>query len=373
MEAFKPGISVKEKDYYAFVPSPVNRGWNFNDTVLSNALSKADQALGRLDAFSQIINIDLYVRMHMTKEAVLSSKIEGTRTNIEEALLDEVSITRERRDDWEEVQNYIKAMREALHLLPELPFSTRYIRRIHQLLMQGVRGQYKQPGEFRRSQNWIGGSRPDNAHFVPPPHREVDRLMGDLEQFVHNARYPMPDLLKAAIMHYQFETIHPFLDGNGRVGRLLITSFLVDSGSLQAPVLYLSAFLENHRSEYYDQLSSVRKSGTLKNWLLFFLEGVRETAGQGVRTFRAITQLRQDMPDRLRPLGVRAANGLRLVDNLYQQPIIRVVDAVEVLGTTNSTAYRLISDLVQLGVLNPIPAPGRGQYYAFTEYIDLFR
>lgn len=373
MEKFAAGRYVKQDAYKAFIPNPIDRRWEFKDAELNHLLSKADQALGRLDAFSQLVNIDLFLKMHLTKEAVLSSKIEGTQTNFEEALMDETAISKERRDDWEEVQNYIRAMKEALRLLPDLPFSTRFIRAIHEPLMQGVRGQHKQPGNFRSSQNWIGGSRPDNAAFVPPPHQEVNRLMGDLETFIHNSRHPLPDLLKAAIMHYQFETIHPFLDGNGRVGRLLITSYLVDSGSLQQPILYLSAYLEKNRSSYYQHLSAVREDNRLKEWLLFFLKGVVEVATQGVSTFRSITNLQKDMTDKLRPLGLRAANAHVVVNGLFQQPVVTVADVTKLLDTTQSTAYRLVNDLKEVGILSPINSPGRSQYYVYREYIGLFR
>ena len=245
-------------------------------------LDKANRELGRLDMYSEYIpNIELFIGMYVLKQATLSSRIEGTQTNIEEALLTAEEVSPEKPNDWEEVRNYIGAMERAIGLLDDLPFSSRLIRQTHATLMQGVRGERKMPGEFRRSQNWIGGSNIQNALFVPPIHHEVEALMGDLENFAHADTYYFPELLRIALIHYQFETVHPFLDGNGRVGRLMIALYLVSKKILKRPVLYLSDFLERNRTLYYDNLMRVREKDDIGHWFKFFLAGVIETAQKG--------------------------------------------------------------------------------------------
>jgi Fic family protein len=250
-----------------------------DDMKIIQLLSEADRQLGRLDMYSEYIpNTELFISMHITKEATQSSKIEGAQTHIEEALMDKENVPEEKRDDWEEVQNYVEAMSNAIKELEELPFSSRLIRNTHKALMQGVRGEDKQPGEFRKSQNWIGGASISEATFVPPIHENIAKLMGDLENFMHDKNLLLPNLIKIAVMHYQFETIHPFLDGNGRVGRLMITLFLVSCGILKQPILYLSDYFEKHRTDYYDHLMRVRLNNDLSGWVQFFLRGVVETA-----------------------------------------------------------------------------------------------
>ena len=373
MKSFQSGFFRQINDYKAFFPSIINRKWNFNDPSLQHLLSRTDRSLGRLDAFSDLVDIDVYIMMHKTKEAVLSSKIEGTQTSIEEALMSESAISFERKDDWQEIQNYLNAMERALELSRQLPFSTRLIKALHRPLMSGVRGQHKGPGEFRRSQNWIGGTNPSNAIFVPPPQTEIDSLMGDLEKFANDQQNPLPELLKIAIIHYQFETIHPFQDGNGRIGRLLITLFLVEQGILQQPILYFSDYLNHNRKEYYDRLMAVRQENDLTGWLRFFLEGIEKTAREGVQTFRKITQLQQALPDRLSPLKGRVSNANLVIRALFKNPIISTAQVSEIIGGTHSTAYRLIKSMITLGIVRPIKSSGRDQYYVFWEYLDLFR
>ncbi|WP_420458169.1 Fic family protein [Neolewinella sp.] len=373
MNSFEPGHLVSQKDFKSFIPSELNRKWRFTDPALLYQLSKADRALGQLDTFSELVDLDLYVTMHKTKEATLSSRIEGTRTHFEEVFLDVSAVSRERRDDWEEVKNYLTALEAALALSQRLPFSSRFIRAVHKPLMQGVRGERKLPGEFRSTQNWIGGSMPSNASFVPPPAHELPRLMGDLEKFANDDRDLIPGLVKTALLHYQFETIHPFLDGNGRVGRLLITTFLVERGLLRTPILYLSAYLERNRQQYYHHLSEVRTTGNLTAWLQFFLRGVEETANDGVATFREILKLERSMTERLRPLGARAARAHLAIRYLFRNPVITPLDLQPALDTTPATIYRLVTQLAELGILTPVATPTRQQYYAFNEYIHLFR
>jgi len=253
MKDFDAGSYISQGYYKSFQPSFINKQWILDNMEVLQLLSKADRELGRLDMYSNYIpNIELFISMHVLKEATQSSKIEGTQTNIEDALLEKEDVPLDKRDDWEEVQNYIHAMESAIKALNQLPFSSRLIRDTHKILLQGVRGEKRQPGEFRRSQNWIGGATINDATFIPPVHTSVPELMSDLEKFVHNEEIFFPELLKIALIHYQFETIHPFLDGNGRVGRLMITLYLVNKGILKKPILYLSDFLETHRRLYYE-------------------------------------------------------------------------------------------------------------------------
>lgn len=333
----------------------------------------AERYLGRLDRYSQYVNIDLFVQMHIAKEANQSTKIEGTRTNIEEVFLGKDKISLERRDDWEEVQNYIQAMQKGVELLDQLPFSARLIRETHKILLQGVRGEYKLPGTFRKSQNWIGGVSIDDAVFVPPSHTEILDLIADLEKFANNSDDWLPDLIKIAIIHYQFETIHPFLDGNGRVGRLLITLYLVSKGILRRPILYLSDFFERKRSLYYDQLMRVRTHNEMAGWVKFFLNGVIETAQKGVETFEAVLQLQKEMEIAVKDLGARSSNALHVIEYLYQTPVINAKTVGNIIGKTMTPAYRLIEVLEKKGILREITGNERDRIYIFQEYINIFK
>ena len=287
MDTFISGTYINQGYHKSFQPNLINRNWQINDMEVIQLLSKADRHLGRLDMYSEYVNIDLFIRMHIAKEATQSSKIEGTRTNMEEVFLSKEEISNEKRDDWEEVQNYINAMNRAVKLLYELPFSSRLIKQTHEILLQGVRGEHKLPGKYRSSQNWIGGATLSDAVFIPPIHTSINELMSDLEKFANDELKPLPDLIKIAIIHYQFETIHPFLDGNGRVGRLLITLYLVSKNILKQPILYLSDFFEKNRMLYYDNLMRARTHNDINQWLKFFLTGIIETAKKGVTTLMA--------------------------------------------------------------------------------------
>lgn len=340
---------------------------------LLQLLGQADRELGRLDMYSDYIpNIDLFIQMHVLKEATQSSKIEGTQTNMEDALLDREDISLDQRDDWEEVQNYVAAMNEAIDKLKKLPFSVRLARETHKTLLQGVRGEHKQPGEFRRSQNWIGGASIQDAIFIPPVHTSINELMSDIEHFVHdNDRY-FPELLKIALMHYQFETIHPFLDGNGRVGRLLITLYLVSKGILKRPVLYLSDFFERNRTHYYDNLMRVREKNDLRQWFKFFLVGIIETAKNSIETFDNILQLQKEVEAKIQTLGSRAANAQKILNRLYQRPIIDATRASQAANVSPASAYKLIADLERLEILTEITGKKRRKMYIFSSYIHLF-
>jgi len=373
MKFFKAGKLVNQGLYKSFEPNPINRSWQIDDMEVIDLLSKADRQLGRLDMYSEYIpNIDLFISMHVTKEATQSSKIEGTQTNMEEALLDEENISPEKRDDWEEVQNYIAAMNHAINELKKLPFSSRLIRNTHSVLMQGVRGKHKQPGAFRTSQNWIGGATIDDAMFIPPVHESIPKLMSDLEKFVHNEDIHLPELIKIAIVHYQFETIHPFLDGNGRVGRLMITLYLVSKEILKKPILYLSDFFEKHRIQYYDNLMRVRVNNDMKQWLKFFLVGVIETAKKGIQTFYSILQLQKRIEQDLQTLGSRTGYAQQVINHLYKRPVMTAERVSEVAEISRPTAYKLIKSLEDLNILVEVTGGNRNRLYVFKEYLNLF-
>jgi len=374
MKNFQSGKLIQQDHYKSFQPSLINRAWSLDNMELIQLLGQADRELGRLDMYSEYIpNVGLFIRMHVLKEATQSSKIEGTQTNMEEALLEKDDVALDKRDDWEEVQNYVKAMNEAIAKLKKLPFSSRLIRDTHKILLQGVRGKHKQPGEFRQSQNWIGGATINDAVFVPPVHTSVPELIADLEKFVHDDTKHFPELLKIALAHYQFETIHPFLDGNGRVGRLLITLYLVSRGILKRPVLYLSDFFERNRTHYYDNLMRVREKNDLLQWFKFFLVGIIETAKNSIAAFDNILKLQQDVEKRIQSLGSRTANAQKVVHYLYQRPMIDAAKVGEVTGVSPASAYKLIVDLEKLGILKEITGGKRGKQYIFDAYLQLFK
>jgi Fic family protein len=374
MKNFKPGYNISQGSYSCFQPELIHRQWRLDDIEIIDLLSKADRHLGRLDMYSEYIpNIDLFISMHVLKEATKSSKIEGTKTNIEEALQSRVDLSEEKKDDWEEVQNYINALNSAVKSLDKLPFSCRLIRQTHKILLEGVRGKQKSPGEFRFSQNWIGGASISDAAFVTPHFSEIANLMSDLEKFAHDEEYKFPDLLKIAIIHYQFETIHPFLDGNGRVGRLMITLYLVEKEILKRPILYLSDFFERNRTLYYDNLMKVREQGNMQQWLKFFLVGVIETAKSSIQTFDNILKLQRDVDEKLQQLGSRTNKARSIVNHLYEHPIIDANKVSEITALSMPTAYKLISELESLGIISENTGGKRGRQYKFQEYIDLFK
>jgi Fic family protein len=347
MKNYKSGKFVNQGGYKSFQPTLLNRKWEIDDMQVISLLSKADRFLGRLDMYSEYVDIDLFIQMHIAKEATQSSKIEGTQTKVEEAFLAKSEISAEKRDDWEEVQNYIMVMNEAVEMLHRLPFSTRLIKQAHKVLLQGVRGQHKQPGEFRNSQNWIGGATLNDAIFIPPVHYEIDNLMSDIEKFANSENDFTPDLIKIALIHYQFETIHPFLDGNGRTGRLLITLYLVSKNILKRPILYLSDFFERHRTLYYDNLMRVRTHNDISQWLKFFLTGVVETSQNGVKTLSAIMQLKNSIEKSVDTLGKRGIDARLIIDYMYKKPIISASEIMKIIDKSPQTIYNLLADLEQ--------------------------
>ena len=374
MKNFKSGNYINQRTYKSFQPTKINQQWTIDDMEVLNLLSQADRQLGRLDMYSEYIpNIDLFISMHVLKEATQSSKIEGTKTNIEDALLDKEDVNDEKRDDWEEVQNYIEALNSAIKSLEKLPFSSRLIRETHKILLQGVRGKHKLPGEFRSSQNWIGGASINDATFIPPIHSSVNEYMGDLENFAHNDESFFPDLLKIALIHYQFETIHPFLDGNGRIGRLMITLYLVEKRILKKPILYLSDFFERNRMLYYDNLTRVREKSDLSQWFKFFLVGVIETAKNGIKTFDSILKLQKEVEVKLQTLGSRSSNAQLILNHLYQRPIVDAQKVKDLTNLSSPSVYKLIEELERLEILEEITGAKRGKIYLFREYTKLFK
>jgi Fic family protein len=374
MKTFNSGKYINQGTYKSFQPGHINRTWQLDEMELMHLLGQADRQLGRLDMYSDYIpNIDLFISMHILKEATQSSKIEGTKTNIEEALLQKEDISDEKRDDWEEVQNYIAALNQAIEKLDALPFSSRLIKQTHKTLLTGVRGAHKSPGNFRTSQNWIGGATLKDATFIPPIHDTVGEYMSDLEKLVHDELNYLPHLLKIALVHYQFETIHPFLDGNGRVGRLMITLYLIDQGLLKKPVLYLSDYFEKNRMLYYDNLMRVREKNDLTQWFKFFLVGVIETAKSGINTFDQVLKLQKETEIKLQTLGPRFHNAQKLMEYVYQRPIIDVQKAKEITELSLPSVYKLLSKLEELKVLTETKGSKRGKQYVFKEYVNLFK
>lgn len=369
---FKSGFFQNQGYYKSFQPNLINREWMINDMKLIQLLSLADRQLGRLDMYSEYVNVDLYTQMHIAKEATQSSKIEGTQTNIEEVFLKKEDVASEKRDDWEEVQNYIQAMNHAVNLLQKLPFSSRFIKQTHKILLQGVRGEHKLPGEYRSSQNWIGGATINDAIFIPPIHNTINDLISDIEKFANDLQNPMPELLKIALIHYQFETIHPFLDGNGRVGRLLITLYLVNKGILKRPILYLSDFFEKHRSLYYDNLMRARTHNDISQWFKFFLTGVIETSKKGVETFNSIMHLSKSTEEKITKLGARSSDAHKIVDYLYTNPVIDAQKVGEIIEKNPQSAYQLISKLENLKILREITGSQRNRLYIFDDYLEIF-
>lgn len=373
LEHFKAGVWQRQYQYKSFQPVLVNQPWIWEDAAINALLERATQALGELNAFSLIVpDIDLFIEMHVIKEAQTSSRIEGTQTGIDEALLPEEQIRPEKRDDWREVQNYIKALNTAIRELDTLPLSNRLLKETHAILMDGVRGEHKQPGEFRNSQNWIGGSSLSDAVFIPPHQNEVPDLMGDLEAFWHNRDVVVPHLVRIAISHYQFETIHPFLDGNGRIGRLLITLYLVSNGLLAKPSLYLSDFFERNRASYYDALMRARQANDMIHWVRFFLNGVAETAAKGRDAFQQILALRTEVEQKVLTLGKRAHNAQRALNLLYRQPMIVASQLEKQLEISQPTVSALLRDLQNLGIIVELTGRDRYRIYSFERYLELF-
>jgi Fic family protein len=374
----RAGRYVRQPEgYSAFLPSPLPPEPHVRLAgELQRLLSEADRALGRLDGSVQTLpNPDLFVYMYVRKEAVLSSQIEGTQSSLQDLLAAEAQVLGDGRPrDVDEVVNYVSAMRYGLARLAELPVSVRLIREIHAELLKGVRGSKLTPGELRRSQNWIGppGCTLAEATFVPPPPGDIGAALGDLESFLHRDD-ELPLLVKIGMAHAQFETIHPFLDGNGRVGRLLVTFLLCEKGALHKPVLYLSHYFKRFRQEYYERLQAVRDSGDFEGWLAFFLRGVAQVSLEAADTARRILELREQHRRAITDgLGRGAANGHRVLEHLYERPIVSVADVKALVGTTFAGANQIVQRLVELGILNEITGQARHRRFRYDAYVGLF-
>lgn len=363
--------------YLAFMPAqlPPNPPISL-EGELQQLLSQADRALGRLDGSIQTLpHPDLFVAMYVRKEAVLSSQIEGTQSSLQDVLAAEARVfSPNRPSDVDEVFNYIGAMNYGLDRLPTLPVSVRLIREIHEKLLTGMRGHHLTPGELRTSQNWIGpsGCTLAEAGFVPPPPHEVPRLLGELECFLHDD-LPLPLLIRIGLAHAQFEIIHPFLDGNGRVGRLLIAFLLCEKEVLLKPVLYLSHYFKQHRQHYYERLQAVRDGGDWEGWLLFFLRGIFEVSQQATETARQILSLREQHRQLITDqFGRAAGNGYRVLEYLYQHPIVQVAELRSLIKTTYPAANNLVRQFIEHGVLHEMTGQKRNRRFIYRDYIDLF-
>lgn len=367
-------ISTAGERAEAFVPPPLPPEPPVRMGKLYRLLEEASRAIGRLDGVTSILpDTPLFLYMYIRKEALLSSQIEGTQSSLSDLLLFE---TEEAPgvplDDVQEVSNYVAAMNHGLARIREgFPISLRLMREIHEILLATGRGSAKQPGEFRRSQNWIGGTRPGNAVFVPPPPEQVPDLMSDLERFIHADTPEIPALIKAGLVHVQFETIHPFLDGNGRLGRLLITFLLCAQGILKEPILYLSLYFKTHRRHYYDLLQQVRERGDWEAWLAFFMEGIAETSVQAADAAREILNLFDADRDRIEGLGRPAASALRVHQLLQQKPIIAIPDAAQRLGISAPTIAKSVHHLERLGILREITGRQRRRLFAYDGYLQI--
>lgn len=372
--SYRKHFQGKDYEYQSFLPSSVNCHYEWEDKRIFPLLEEAIRLVGELNAYSFLVSdVDFFIQMHVKNEALKSSRIEGTRTEMDEVILPEEEIMPEKRDDWSEVQNYIKAINYSIAQLDEIPLSMRLLEKSHEILLSGVRGKERQPGQVRTTQNWIGGSSIKTASFIPPHPDDMRASLTDLELFWHNKKINMPNLIKIAISHYQFETIHPFNDGNGRIGRMLITLHLIELGLLQKPTLYLSDYFERNKGVYYDALTFVRDHNDMDQWIIFFLSAVIETAKKSKNTFRKIISLRGVYEQRIIKNGrkIKLMNDLLL--RLFSNPAIRVSDVSNLLGKSISTSNNLIKEMETMGILKEITGFSRNRIFILHEYLDIFR
>lgn len=374
LENYKSGHFEQGIGYKYFVPSFINDEWSWQDSSINNLLEKASLRLGELNSYSRLVpNIDLFIQLHVTKEAVLSSRIEGTQTHIDEALLPQAEVQEERRNDWQEVRNYVEAINDAIANLDKLPISSRLIRSTHKILLDSVRGEHKLPGEYRTSQNWIGGNTISDARYIPPHYQLVGDLMGDLEKFLNNPNTNVPDLIKIAIAHYQFETIHPFLDGNGRIGRLLITLYMVQEKILSQPLLYLSTYFEKRKDLYYDNLNQVRVNNDMTQWIKYFLVGVEQTSSLASQTLSNVLKFKENIENHVRTnYSRRSTNAIVLIQQLMKRPVVTVDDAAKLCGVSYKSANEIVKLLCDDGYLVESTGQNRNRLFQFKPYTNIF-
>lgn len=371
---YKENLSGSGSQYRSFQPCLVNQPYQWSDRRIPVLLEEAMRLVGELNAYSSLIpDVDFFIQMHVSNEAVKSSRIEGTKTDVDEAMRPQDGIAPENRDDWEEVQNYVKAINYAIDKLGQLPICMRLLNDTHKILMKGVRGESKQPGKIRAMQNWVGGATINTATFIPPHQDELPVLLSDLEHFWHNPNLDMPNLIKIAISHYQFETLHPYNDGNGRVGRMLIVLHLIEMGILKKPTLYLSDFFAQHKAKYYEALTFVREQNNLDQWILFFLSAVSATATKGKDNFEKILVLRENYEQRIVALGQRAKHARKLLLFLFESPFVTVEKAAAHLEVSMSTANTVVNEMQQKNLLKEVTDHFRNRIFILHEYLDLFR
>lgn len=374
LEDYKSGEYKQGVGYKAFLPSRVNHNWGWVDTKLDYLLAEANRQIGELNAYSLLLpNVDLYIKMHVTIEANKSSRIEGTKTTIEDDLSDLQDVSLEKRDDWEEVQNYVKATNFSIERINEgFPICNRLFKEIHKILLAGVRGEKKTPGEFRISQNWIGGTMPSTAVYVPPLVEDLNNCLTDLELFINNEKIDTPELIKIAIIHYQFESIHPFLDGNGRIGRLLIPLYLQSKKYLDNPCLYISFFFEKNRDLYYQKLNNVRTNNDIIGWIKFFLEGIIETAKIAKEKFKNVVELTKKIDGKLTELNVKFDNAKKVMDYFYNEPYSSRKKLADALGMPDSTVNGVVNELKRVNIIKETTGFSKNQIFVFSEYVNIF-
>lgn len=387
MNNYESGYYIKQKDYKSFVPSFINKTFELSDLKIISLLERAGRFIGELNAYSKNLpNIQSFLWFLSVTEATSSNKIEGTKITLSEVVSPEEDILPERRDEKNEIIDYLIALQHAYRKLTGisniliepvqsdtdiLPFCTRLIKETHEILLTDSRGEDKNPGEYRTSQNWIGGSMPSTASFVPPPADKISELLSDFENFWHNDSFDIPILLKIAISHYQFETIHPFLDGNGRIGRLIIIMQLVDSGILELPTLYLSRYFERNRKQYYDALNLVRENNDINQWVKYFLEGICDISKYTVMKLKEVDDLNNKCEEKIKCFTKSHVNASKLLKLLYQKISVKVKDVAEALDVDYQVANGLIKSFIKAGILTS-GNKRRNITYTFSEYLNIF-
>ncbi|MDO4712258.1 MAG: Fic family protein [Peptostreptococcaceae bacterium] len=375
IEDFKSGYFLTQDSYKYFKPEPINHSWRWEDTELNILLERANRSLGGLSSYSELIpNIDIYIRLHIKTEAHKSNKIEGTKTSIQEEMMKVEDVSPERRNDHIEVENYIAALDHGINRISvdDFPLSIRLINEIHEVLLKGVRGEHKTPGEIRRSQNWIGGSMPSTAAFVPPIHQLVPELLSDLERFIHNEKIQVPDLIKLAIIHYQFETIHPYQDGNGRIGRLIVPLYLLNYRILSKPCFYISDYFERNRILYYSHLNNVRFNNKLMDWIKFFLRAVIDTSETAKLKFQKVVDYVSNNNSLQYQLTGRPENISKVLQSFYNNPLSDINSIAAQTNLSRNAINNIVRQLVQQNIIIELTGYSRNRIFLLHEYFNIF-